>query len=130
MKRKDLTELVPSVELCKELPEGKFENSLLVHAERFRNGFCLDCANVIMFRAEAEESDSHSIIAPAPTLEEIVEALSDCCNVYLRKGDDGWEIMRELPGDDEWYGYDFRSKFAPDRPATAALKLWMEMTKK
>ena len=61
---------------------------------------------------------------PAPTLEEIMAALNDCGNVFLRKDDDGWMIMRELPGDDEGYGYEVTTERAPDNPATAALRLW------
>lgn len=64
---------------------------------------------------------------PRPTLVEIMVALNACGNVYLQKDDDGWMIMRELPGDDEGYGYEVTTERAPDNPETAALKLWLNV---
>ena len=127
----NIEDLVPPLELCNQIPEGKFENSLLVYAERFRNGLCLDFAEVIMPRVEAEESDSHRIIAPAPTLAEIVEALykeaEGCCqivNCFYDK--EGWGVVADYEcHDDSGYGSSYEQTKDPN-PATAALKLWLK----
>ena len=113
-----LEQLVPPLELCKQIPEGKFADSALVYATGGDNG--------VTFRGDIAEILG---CCPAPTLEEIMAALNDCGNVFLRKDDDGWMIMRKLPGDDEGYGYEVTTERAPDNPATAALKLWLEVNK-
>lgn len=113
--------IVPPLKLCNQIPEGKFEDSLLVHAERFRNGFCLDCEEVIMSRAEAEESDSHRIIAPAPTLAEILEALRQDRKYPV--------IFFDAFSSADWIAEDAGLDAATyaTTPSAAALKLWLEI---
>lgn len=117
---KQLEALVPPSELCMEIPQDDFYGSALAWYMNQND----PSKRVVMPRYA--DVPGWVLFAPAPTLEEIVEALNDCGNVFLQKDDDGWMIMSELPGDDEGYGYEVTTERAPDNPATAALKLWMK----
>lgn len=111
MANKTLESLVPPLDLCKQIPQGKFADSALVWR------YDRDIEQYIVC-VRCPYSDKQ---IPAPTLEEIMEAMGNCGDVFLRKDGDGWMIMRELPGD----GCD--SEHAPDHPATAALRLWFDV---
>ena len=118
-----LEDLVPPLELCKQIPEGEFADSAFIYTE---TGLHM---REIQGLVNGEWITLTFAGIPAPTLAEIMAALNDCGNVFLRKDDDGWMIMRELPGDDEGYGYEVTTERDHDNPTTAALKLWLEVTK-
>ena len=66
---------------------------------------------------------------PAPTLAEIFDELSETGNCFSRRGELGWMTMFEIPGDEEGYGYEIKTEHDKTNPATAALKLWLEVNK-
>lgn len=79
-----LERIVPPVELCKQIPEGEFEDSALV----FRS-YCIKGDEKVCLRAQYEVVVGDRPV-PAPTLEEILGALSDIgakfCQCWIRVG--------------------------------------------
>lgn len=65
----NLESIVPTLELCKQIPEGCFEDSALVFATIWA-----DRTPFVVSREEAEENGM-DIIYPAPTLAEIMQEL-------------------------------------------------------
>lgn len=117
----NLESLVPPLELCKKIPEGKFADSVF---EWNTHGKTDGSAEL---QVKASDKRRYGFYFPAPTLEEIWEALENHGRVYTQRDDDGWMVMLEIAGDDEGYGYDAKIERDPDNPATAALRLWMEV---
>ena len=112
----NLESIVPPLELCKRIPVGKFEDSALVWKEGY-------LSPVIMEREVV--GDTKWIIAPAPTLAEIMEeldAMFDECDVCVwnttAPGQWGAQVM-DIGRTVNFYEYD-------SNPATAALRLWLE----
>jgi len=110
-----LEDLVPPLELCKQIPDGAFADSALVWegsgtAIWQRGGKCywhqIKCGTEMF---------------PAPTLQEIMVAIYDlgslCPTCWLARG--WWEINTEF--------HKRASAGNPDNPAAAALKLWLEL---
>jgi hypothetical protein len=119
-----LEELVPPLELCKLIPAGSFEDCALVWIEveipqENKKEWRVVAANKI-FRT------CHNPKYPAPTLEEIMEALphddayNDLLIGYSEKVDKltGWHIYYN--GNRKRHCYDKRA-------VTAALKLWLKL---
>ena len=120
-----LENLVPPLELCKRIPEGSFEDSALVWGNPkgwypclFPDVVSRDCCD-----------DPSKVIAPAPTLAEILQALPRrnadllpvCVTPELTTTDpDGFT--------DAWAcGYRKIDPFVDPRPEVAALRLWLEL---
>ena len=116
----ELKDLVPPLELCAEIPDGKFKDSALVWCEDE------DGLELVMPR-EIAEFEKEGI--PAPTLQEFFDELSENGNCFSRRGELGWITMFEIPGDEEGYGYEDKTEHDKTNHATAALKLWLEVNK-
>lgn len=115
----NLEKLVPPLELCKQIPEGAFCDSALVHAVVFCKSCSLSANNVVVPCSVVEDSDQYRYICPAPTLAEILEALAKMRPLVA--------IAKRTSG--EWESSIWRADpvFDADNPATAALKLWLEI---
>lgn len=127
-----LEELVPPLELCKRIPEGKFADSALVLI------FWCKGQNPPEIRMRCEvENDPHFdylveskriIIYPAPTLAEIFAQLPQTSTVT-------WFTQEEYPNNFAVCCYVLQPKprkpklksEIDDNPAAAALKLFLEM---
>lgn len=107
-----LEDLVPPLELCKKIPAGCFEDSLFV----WRKGYKSTPIS-LEFR---EEWTPHEQF-PAPTLAEIMEAFAE---KYFYVG-------HACPPGKSWVVASKREGGAFDaNPATAALKLYLEVMEK
>ena len=120
----ELKDLVPPVELCSEIPEGKFADSGLVWCYDGDFWHIHDRIMVIPF----SEEDTH----PAPTLAEILKELPAydedehllwCIAAFPEDGEirvcgEAWRV-----------GYSLSDSQLDRNPATAALKLWLEVNK-
>ena len=100
-----LEELAPSPKLCKEIPSGKFVDSVFVWVGDNGN-WRMWWRRTIILAVCVEE------ILPAPTLEEIMRTVPGMC---LTCFGDVWEVRcGEMVEND-------------NNPATAALKLWFSV---
>lgn len=113
-----LEDLVPPVDLCKQIPEGMFADSVLAWDSDYETWF-------VRPRIEVEPL----IAIPAPTLEEIIVAINRIqfmpSSTYCRGK---WDVWCEEYHDDP----EPRQIFDCDNEvsgATAALKLWLELNK-
>lgn len=150
-KEKGLESIVPPLELCKQIPTGAFADSALVWTKPWtylntvgmqpeiaprpelylrRNAMLFDEFTVKYAHDEAPHIIPVGELYPAPTLQEILEALGNHGSVFTRRDDEGWMVMLEIAGDDEGYGYDAKIERDLTNPTTAALRLWLEVTKK
>ena len=101
----DLESIVPPLELCKQIPEGKFENSALVWTFDDR----------LMPRTIMIDGVRHYYRGfPAPTLQEIMEKIEGSICVHAKT---------------EWTAYRYITSHKNDsmNPANAAIKLWLEL---
>ena len=126
-----LESLVPALELCKKIPDEKFEDSALV--------WTYSCDKTItdptVERREDVDFCRRNVVNappvyPAPTLAEIMEAIDAdgwyCPTCYYQANT--WQV--DCESDD-----DVNSNSVPDildaedhdNPATAALKLWLRV---
>lgn len=69
----NLESIVPPVELCKQIPEGEFEDSALVW-EKSEKYF--QATEIIDYEYKVVARDESKGGFPAPTLEEVLEAIS------------------------------------------------------
>lgn len=112
-----LENLVPDISLCKQIPEGKFEDSAMVWTQGV-DGMFIDFRDA---RPEDEEGN-----LPAPTLQEIMEALfaqdeEGRNNVTVERQDvwlHGWGVSTWV------VVYQFAQRDAKN-PSAAALRLWL-----
>lgn len=109
----NLEDLVPALELCKQIPEGKFADSALVwHIE-----LCsLDPAHVSQRFSPA----ICAVMYPAPTLQEIlscIDAIIDVSVHFHHRGEFRFVWAKKLSNG---------QLVTQDNPATAALKLWLK----
>lgn len=87
MKNQGLEKIVPSLELCKLIPAGEFEDTVLVWRERIGN-----ISRDVWVKFRAPEDISYKVESaevnyfPAPTAEEIMEKLDE---PTLWRSDDG-----------------------------------------
>ena len=125
----NLEDLVPPLELCRQIPEGKFADSVMVYAvTKHSLNYCFGGRRCFI-------NDYRELI-PAPTLQEIIAELTpgeDSCGEITQFGKDkhGWFTMASFEGNDDGYGSGFETyeEIDRDNPATAALKLWLEVNK-
>ena len=99
----NLESIVPPLELCKRIPAGKFEDSALLWEE---DSYVL--GKLPPHVVPRVKNTYHTILAPAPTLAEILDK--------LRPGH--WCLCAI----DRWY----RSE-AGTSAATAALRMWLDV---
>lgn len=109
----NLQDLVPPLYLCKLIPEGEFEESVLCWID-FRGvypGWNYRDPGVVV-RETAWAATSKKGVYPAPTLQEIMYDLPQ-----------GVELSR----DSEWFcSLDMTNEYYDNTTATAALKVWMK----
>ena len=103
---RDIERLVPSLDLCRQIPEGKFANSALIWMDDGSDWW----VNVRDYDPSYDEA------FPAPTLAEIMDELPR--TVEYRWYEDGF-----YPSHPKFYAGDFADKNA----AAAALKLWLAL---
>lgn len=112
-------QLVPPLKLCKQIPRGAFANSALVWW-----GMCV-YPRIHPDGARYGEPYRRSGSFPAPTLAEILEEIDPSfdANITVTYHFGQWKVEhRHYPR--EGVGSD------NDNPATAALKLWLEVNRK
>lgn len=117
--------LVPSLELCRKIPDGEFAHSELQWEEGYgtlKNAEYF--ADVIQRTPWEARGYKHH---PAPTLQEIlaeIEKAGGWCPTAYRLNDQ-WTVDFQ---DDKVDGMnDIVEQTDPDNPATAALKLWLKL---
>lgn len=130
----NLTDLVPPLELCRNIPEGEFEDSALVFAcqpndddeEEEVNIFTRDMVEHL----EKRWGGTPYTLYPAPTLQEIMAALPPygkneqilaCCVP------DWADFDARIFGEHWRVGYTGDCSINDKNPATAALKLWLKL---
>ena len=114
-KIRDLKELVPDFELCKQIPPGEFEDSALAWYVPADTDFPEYGDPSVINRSRAWAATSERGVYPAPTLQEILAEIPDVTVNYDGRG--RWAVQAILPS--RAYG-DCNAN-----PATAALKLWL-----
>lgn len=118
----NLEQLVPPLELCKQIPEGAFADSALVWQCAM---FLATMPPKYVWEVRPRNECFGHEVPPAPTLAEILEALpcDMLADFYLSPTDRGTYRIDMVMNDTA-------SEIANgDTPATAALKLWMEVNK-
>ena len=111
-----LADMAPSLELCKKIPKGEFTSSVLVWCG---SGYHPE----YIFPRECHEfcdKRSKKVIAPAPTLQEIIDDLTkkELCP--------GLEALRKANGELVYSVY-ASDKMKQGSAVEAALKLWLEL---
>lgn len=113
----NLEDLVPPLELCRKIPPGEFKDTALIW---FFDGHSW-WVNAPEFDAQPEKE------YPAPTLQEILAELDTeglCCP-SARFDSDTWTVYWiDNPVNEIWCAHE-----SDKNPATAALKLWLEVNK-
>lgn len=124
----NLTDLVPPLELCRKIPEGKFKDSALVWLE-----VEIPQENKKEWRVinRTKPIDvCHNAKCPAPTLQEILAALPPygkneqilaCCVP------DWADFDARVFGEHWRVGYTGDCSINDKNPATAALKMWLKL---
>lgn len=113
-----LEKLVPPLELCKLIPAGEFEDSVLAWIDH-RDVYPEENANPsVVVRKIAWAATSKKGVYPAPTLQEIMAELPACdCYRFFDKNE--WTVLLvNGPVDDG---------VKSDNPAAAALRLWLKL---
>lgn len=121
-----LDDLVPPLELCKQIPDGKFADSALVWGgDQFYQSI-----RVLPRGCQCVKLDA--VICPAPTLEEILREMAKYPHRFNNLTCDAYEEMdfgvtafvpyRGKPGST-------LTEYRDGSGATAALKLWLEVRK-
>lgn len=121
-----LKELVPPLELCKQIPDGAFDDSALVWLQQYEGNKRHPALWAVVERESTVEGEE---IYPAPTLKEILKALPSQNRDKLPLC-----ITPDFPDDgpgefgDAWAcGYRKYGCIIETAPETAALKLWMAL---
>ena len=109
----NLESLVPPLELCKQIPTGKFEDSALVWRWNGKSG--------AIFARAGYPNETY----PAPTLAEILIAEPKIAGIF--RYDPDKKLQKVI-----WVAEYLSEKCGPvwihdETPATAALKLWLEL---
>lgn len=120
-----LEDIVPPLELCKQIPAGEFEKSVLVwkrHKIFFRGTDIMDQTDRVTFRAD-EQNDIVSTYRstryyPAPTLAEILAELPEGVQMRMRTARNGERQFQIYH-----YSYETWTKL----PAAAALWMWLRI---
>lgn len=104
----NIKDLVPPLELCKQIPAGEFEDACF-------SWFNFDGEYRVCKHGKIGFADLRNAF-PAPTLQEIMAAMQHC-RVY-KKTNGFYVAVKEQERKPSFSG------------ATAALKLWLELNKK
>lgn len=116
-----LEELVPPLHWCKLIPNGEFWNSALCW-RTFNKG--RKDEYTIVFPTGT--IDPHDDDVPAPTCQEILEALDEItANPTLWKNPACWTADCDFSGKSA-SNWDVREKRSKENPALALLRLWLE----
>lgn len=117
---RSLESIVASLELCKKIPDGEFEDTALVW-ETYYSKYSI---KPVVIDRKTSESTPHEFVEnvyPAPTVVEIMKAIKKmkvCSSICPSNRDNGWffnaHIRYELPV----YG---------DTAEEAALKMWFKV---
>lgn len=106
-----LESLVPPLELCKQIPAGKFEDSALVW-----------WGSHVYMRSPGDA------VTPAPTLAESIMELRPKSRCKANVLGMNYNLYFDLI-DNKWVSEMGGKNAVADDPATAALKLWLELNK-
>lgn len=103
-----LEDLVAPLDLCKKIPDGKFEDTALVWNTGYIKGYCYP----------TKRGEGFIYLAPAPTVQEILadlakDGLSPKIHGFMHGENLLWNIASEKYG---------------ESAAEIALKLWFELT--
>lgn len=114
-----LEKIVPSMELCKKIPEGEFRDTTLVW-ETYSSKYSIE---PVVIDRETSESTPHEFVKnvyPAPTLNEIMDMLKDITerpNIYYGKLTKTWVC------DSMEYLAPIRDK----NSVSAAIRMWFKV---
>lgn len=109
-----LKKIVPPMELCKKIPNGKFNESGL-----FWKPFDDRAGGSVLIRIDAKFNvKRNNALIPAPTLEEILNALPGEVKVNMKFGENGRRYFQV-----SWYS---EAKWTTN-PAQQALELWLKI---
>lgn len=114
-----LENLVPSMELCKKIPEGEFKDSALVW-ETYSSKYSIE---PVVIDRETSESIPHEFVEnvyPAPTLDEILDALKDITekpSVYYGKLTKTWVCD----------SMEYLTPIKDKNSVSAAIRLWFKV---
>ena len=114
-----LESLVPSPELCNGIPTGEFDNS--VFGWKYINGYSHSEWELVI----RTESD---VDCPAPRLEEIIMACRPRSHCKAKVLGINYNLYFDLI-DNKWVFELGELNAIANDPATAALKLWLELNK-
>lgn len=114
-----LESIVPPLELCKQIPAGEFEESVLVWRERIGNIYRNDRVKIrepqdISYKVEYAEVNYF----PAPTLAEIMAELPEGVQMRMR-------TARNRERHFQIYHYSYETW--TNLPAAAALRMWLRI---
>lgn len=116
----DLENLVPPLELCKKIPAGEFADT---YAAYFwdANG-----ENITLDKRDGDAIWKDIVMAPAPTLQEIMAELINLSPYAIKicESFKEWHIECCIAVE---YGERYLSADSAKNPATAALKLWLKL---
>lgn len=133
-----LEDLVPPLELCEQLPDGAFSDSALVHVEVLSRDGSVNFKDIVPRACVKACYDGTlgtvfgTVLAPAPTLQEIMDALhtdaeGTCECINCERDMLGWCVDTTYEcHDDSGYGSDDGAESDVYKPATAALKLYLK----
>ena len=113
-----LEKIVPSLALCKYIPEGEFKDSALVWMHRPALEGISDDPFMVDYRVKAEYLKRE--LHPAPTLEEIRLELRNLSIVFYNN-----KIIVSCKIDPEtWFS---ETVFPGEHDADAALRIWLKL---
>jgi len=133
-----LEDLVPPLELCEQLPAGAFSDSALVHVEVLIKDGLVNLKGIVPRACLKACYDGTlgtvfgTVLAPAPTLQEIMDALytdaeGTCECINCERDMLGWNVDTTYEcHDDSGYGSDDGTESDGSNPAAAALRLYLE----
>ena len=116
---RSLENIVASLELCKKIPDGEFEDSALVW-ETYYSKYSI---KPVVIDRKTSESTPHEFVEnvyPAPTLEEILDALKDITekpSVYYGKLTKTWVCD----------SMEYLTQIKDKKGVNAALRLWFKV---
>lgn len=121
-----IEELVPPIDLCKKIPAGEFADSALCWVDKGHACVLPDCVippeqhPFVELRRYTIQGDE----IPAPTLQDLIIALSDISyySIKIYEVFNEWNVECLVE-----YGERFVSADSSYNPATAALKLWLKL---
>ena len=129
----ELKDIVPPLELCKQIPAGEFEDSVLVwlYWAKDESSFGNVVPRILKDQFSSILPGLGAVLkaeVPAPTLAEIFKVLPETIDTP----EDEFCVLSLMPSrdDDEedmfWIGYN-NTNGKDANPATAALRLWLAM---